>query len=98
MSVSSIAERVDRVVGAVTGVDGVVGLHSGPGVPQTHLPGRTVRGVRLGTDSGEVHVVVQLPAHLLEVAERVRHAAGEAAAVPFTVVVADIAVTDDQMQ
>jgi hypothetical protein len=89
---SSTAERVDRVVQAVTAVDGVIGLHFGPGVPETHLPGRTVRGIRLGTDRGEVHVVLQLRAHLLGIAEKVQLAASAAAGVPVDVVVGDVAV------
>ncbi|BBX31872.1 hypothetical protein MMAG44476_18887 [Mycolicibacterium mageritense DSM 44476 = CIP 104973] len=97
---SSTADLVDRVVQAVTAVDGVVGLHFGPGVPETHLPGRTVRGIRLGTDRGEVHVVLQLRPHLLGIAEEVRLAANAAAGFPVDVVVGDVAVAPahDQMQ
>ncbi len=90
-------ERVDRVVAAVTAVDGVISLYSGGlGVPATHLPGRTVRGVRLGADGGEVHVVLDLRTGLLDVAARVRQAASEAAGVPVVVVVDDVAVADAQ--
>ncbi|MFA4083114.1 hypothetical protein DE4585_02819 [Mycobacteroides salmoniphilum] len=90
-------ERVDRVVAAVTAVDGVIGLYSGGlGVPATHLPGRTVRGVRLGADGGEVHVVLDLRTGLLDVAARVRRAASEAAGVPVVVVVDDVAVAEAQ--
>lgn len=87
---SSAAERVDRVVEAVTAVDGVIGLHFGPGVPETHLPGRTVRGIRLGADRGQVHVVLELRAGLLDTADRVRDAASTAARVPVDVVVGDV--------
>ncbi|TVX95168.1 hypothetical protein FPV58_28770 [Mycolicibacterium porcinum] len=91
---SSIADRVDRVVQTVTAVDGVIGLHFGPGVPETHLPGRTVPGIRLGADRGEVHVVLQLRARLLDMAEQVRLAASAAAGVPVDVVVGDVAVVE----
>ncbi|MGV9796478.1 hypothetical protein ACWDTP_00305 [Mycobacterium sp. NPDC003449] len=87
------ADRVDRVVAAVTAVDGVVGLQSaGLGVPATHLPGRTVRGVRLGPDRGQVQVVLELRAGLRDVADRVRQAASVAAGVPVDVIVSDVAV------
>ncbi|MFV1358555.1 hypothetical protein [Mycolicibacterium fortuitum] len=91
---ASIADRVDRVVQTVTAVDGVIGLHFGPGVPATHLPGRTVRGIRLGADRGEVHVVLQLREHLLDVAEQVQRVASAAAGVPVDVVVGDVAVVE----
>lgn len=87
---SSAAERVDRVVEAVTAVDGVIGLHAGPGVPETHLPGRTVRGIRLGPERGQIHVVLELRACLLDTAERVRDAASTAARIPVDVVVGDV--------
>lgn len=91
MTEARAAERVDRVVAAVTAVDGVVGLHSGPGVPATHLPGRTVAGVRLGHQNGKVHVVLELRGPLLATAEKVRAAASAAAGVPVDVVVGDVA-------
>ncbi|KAB7760705.1 hypothetical protein [Mycolicibacterium mucogenicum] len=90
MTETVAAEAVDRVVAAVTAVDGVVGLHSGPGVPATHLPGRTVAGVRLGPESGRVHVVLDLSSALLATAERVKNAASAAAGVPVHVVVGDV--------
>ncbi|CDP82206.1 MULTISPECIES: hypothetical protein [Mycolicibacterium] len=89
-----IADRVDRVVQAVAAIDGVIGLHFGPGVPATHLPGRTVRGIRLGADRGEVHVVLRLQEHLLDIAEQVQAAASVAAGVPVDVVVGDVAVVE----
>ncbi|MFT9695942.1 hypothetical protein ACM0CH_22035 [Mycobacteroides abscessus subsp. abscessus] len=90
-------ERVDRVVAAVTAIDGVIGLYSGGlGGAATHLPGRTVRGVRLGAEGGEVHVVLDLRSGLLDVAARVRQAASEAAGVPVVVVVDDVAVAEAQ--
>lgn len=56
-----VAEKVDRLIAAITAIDGVVGLYSGDVAgPATHLPGRTVRGVRLGPKSGQVHVVLEL--------------------------------------
>ncbi|MGK2865988.1 MAG: hypothetical protein ACSLFA_04990 [Mycobacterium sp.] len=88
------SERVDRVVEAVTAVDGVIGLHSGPGVPTTYLPGRIVGGVRLGSADGKVHVVLELGDALLETAERVRQAASTAAGMPIDVVVGDVAAPE----
>jgi hypothetical protein len=72
----------------------VVGLHSGPGVPATYLPGRIVGGVRLDGAGGKVHVVLELRSPLLETAERVRHAASTAAGVPVDVVVGDVAALE----
>lgn len=89
------AARVDDVVAAVTAVDGVAGLHAGgPGAPATHLPGRTVRGIRLGDDGGQVAVVLEFrrESDLVDLADRVRRAATDAAGVPVDVVVSDIAV------
>ncbi|CAM3532117.1 hypothetical protein ACXYTP_23195 [Tsukamurella ocularis] len=91
------AARVDGVVAAVTAVDGVVGVHAGgPGSPATHLPGRTVRGVRLDDDGGQVSVVLEFrrDLDLVDLADRVRVAASDAAGVPVDVVVSDIAVSD----
>ncbi len=90
MTEPSAAEQVDRVVAAVTAVDGVIGLHSGPGVPATHLPGRTVAGVRLGSKGAVVHVVLALHEPLLPTAERVKAAASAAAGVPVDVVIGDL--------
>lgn len=86
----SAADRVDRVVAAVTAVDGVIGLHSGPGVAATHLPGRTVAGVRLGNEGAVVHVVLALHKPLLATAEQVRAAASAAAGIPVDVVIGDV--------
>ncbi|TWS23998.1 hypothetical protein FK268_10140 [Tsukamurella sputi] len=91
------AERVDGVVAAVTAVDGVVDVHAGgPGSPATHLPGRTVRGVRLDDESGQVCVVLEFrrEVDLVDLADRVRRAATDAAGVPVDVVVSDIVVSD----
>jgi hypothetical protein len=92
--VTGSSERVDRVVAAVNAVDGVVGLHSGPGVPTTYLPGRIVGGVRLDGTGGKVHVVLELQGALLETAERVRQAASTAAGVPVDVIVGDVAAPE----
>lgn len=91
------AARVDGVVAAVTAVDGVVGLHAGgPGAPATHLPGRTVRGVRLDDDGGQLSVVLEFrrDIDLVDLADRVRAVASDAAGVPVDVVVSDIAASD----
>lgn len=88
------SERIDRVIAAISAVDGVIGLHSGPGVPTTYLPGRIVGGVRLDGAGGKVHVVLELRSPLLETAERVRHAASTAAGVPVDVVVGDVSVPE----
>ncbi|CAM3174712.1 hypothetical protein [Tsukamurella hominis] len=91
------AARVDGVVAAVTAIDGVVGVHAGgPGSPATYLPGRTVRGVRLDDDGGQVSVVLEFrrDLDLVDLADRVRAAASDAAGVPVDVVVSDIAVSD----
>ncbi|MET9326274.1 hypothetical protein [Tsukamurella sp. NPDC003166] len=90
------AARVDGVVAAVTAIDGVVGVHAGgPGGPATHLPGRTVRGVRIDDDGGQVSVVLEFrrDLDLVDLADRVRAAASDAAGVPVDVVISDIAVS-----
>jgi hypothetical protein len=94
----STADRVDRLMAAVTSVFGVIGLHTGRGVPATYLPGRTIGGVRLDSDSGQVHVVLELRGVLLDTAERVREAATQAAGVPVSVVVGDVAVAESPNQ
>lgn len=89
------AALIDGVVAAVTAVDGVAGVHAGgPGSPATHLPGRTVRGVRLDANGGQVAVVLEFrrDTDLVDLADRVRRAATAAAGVPIEVVVSDIAV------
>lgn len=91
------AERVDRIVSAVTAIDGVARLHEGgPGSPATYLPGRTVRGVRVDDDAGQVAVVLEFRRNtdLIDLADRVRRAATDAAGVPVDIVVSDIAVSD----
>ncbi|TWS20674.1 hypothetical protein FK529_04860 [Tsukamurella asaccharolytica] len=92
------ADIVDRVVDAVTSVDGVAGIHAGgPGSPATYLPGRTVSGVRITDEGGQVDVVLELRrgTDLLDLADRVRQAATDAAGVPIDLVVSDIAVPGD---
>ncbi|EFV14093.1 hypothetical protein [Segniliparus rugosus] len=91
----SAAESVDRLVAAITAIDGVVGLYSGgAGAPATHLPGRTVQGVRLGPAGGQVQVVLELREGLIDLADHVRHVASEVAGVPVDVVVGDVALPD----
>lgn len=88
------SERIDRVIAAVCAVDGVIGLHSAPGVPTTYLPGRIVGGVRLNDSGGKVHVVLELRSALLQTAEQVQQAASVAAGVPVDVVVGDVAAPE----
>ncbi|WP_019202844.1 hypothetical protein [Tsukamurella sp. 1534] len=91
---TSGAPLVDRVVDAVTAIDGVAGLYAGgAGSPATYLPGRSVRGIRIGDDGGVVHVVAEARGGrpLTRTAERVRDIATEAAGVPMNVVIADVA-------
>lgn len=94
---SGSGDRIDRVVAAVTAVDGVVGLHSGPGVPVTYLPGRTVSGIRLGSNGGSIHVILELRGALLDIAERAQQAAIAAAGVPIDVVVGDVAIAETRL-
>lgn len=89
-------ERVDRVVAAVTAIDGVIGLYSGAS-GRRHAPARADGAWRAaGAEGGEVHVVLDLRSGLLDVAARVRQAASEAAGVPVVVVVDDVAVAEAQ--
>lgn len=53
----------------------VAGLSAGgPGGPVTFLPGRQVRGVRIGPDAVEIGVVGRYPATIAEIARQVRTA------------------------
>ena len=91
----SAAEQVDRLVAAVTAIDGVVGLYpGGAGAPATHLPGRTIRGVRLGREGGQIQVVLELRERLIDLADHVRDVASDVAGVPVDVVVGDVALQD----
>ncbi len=93
------AARVDGVVAAVTAVDGVAGIHAGgPGSPATHLPGRTVRGVRPDDEGGQVCVVLEFRRDhgLVDLADQVRRVASEAAGVPVEIIVSDIAVPEEE--
>ncbi|CAM3753876.1 MULTISPECIES: hypothetical protein [Tsukamurella] len=91
------AERIDRIVAAVTAVDGVAGLHAGAaGSAATYLPGRTVPGIRVDDESGQVSIVVEFrgDTDLVAIAESARQAATDAAGVPIQVIVADIRVPE----
>jgi NADH dehydrogenase FAD-containing subunit len=67
----------ERVAAAVERVPTVARLSAGSTGAEvaTYLPGRRVRGVRVGDGSVEVHVVARWPAVLPEVGEAVRAAA-----------------------
>jgi hypothetical protein len=96
-SAAEAGQRVTAVLDAVLAVDDVVGLHrSAFAPPTTHLPGRTVRGLRIEPDRGEVHVVVRLHPgiRLGAVAARVREAATAVTGVPFDVVVGDVVTAE----
>lgn len=65
----------DRLASAVVSCHDVVGLSEGAfGEVATHLAGRRIRGVRLGQDLVEVHVIARWGTPLPEVAEQVRTA------------------------
>ncbi|ADG80636.1 Response regulator receiver protein OS=Tsukamurella paurometabola (strain ATCC 8368 / DSM /CCUG 35730 / CIP 100753 / JCM 10117 / KCTC 9821 / NBRC 16120/ NCIMB 702349 / NCTC 13040) OX=521096 GN=Tpau_4066 PE=4 SV=1 [Tsukamurella paurometabola] len=87
------AELVDRIVAAVTAVDGVAGLYAGAaGSAATYLPGRTVPGVRVDDEAGQVNLIVEFgeDTDIVAVADRARQAASDAAGVPIDVTVSDI--------
>jgi len=85
------AQQVDSVERATLGVPGVVQLHGGSfGEVATYLPGRQVRGVRLGAERTEVHVVVRSDAPLTETATAVREAVGPIVSNPVDVFIEDV--------
>lgn len=85
-------DLAERVRDTVRLVPGVVRLHAGLlGEVATHLPGRTVPGVRVRDQHVEVHVVVAEGADIRTVATQVRRAASATAGVPVHVRVEDLA-------
>jgi len=64
---------VDQIVAVVRATPGVASLGRGRfGEVATHLPGRTVPGVRVGDEEVEVHVVAQWPTVLPLLAANLR--------------------------
>ncbi|SDU76857.1 Asp23/Gls24 family envelope stress response protein [Jiangella alkaliphila] len=84
----------DDVAAAVLGVPGVAGLHAGLfGEVATYLPGRRVRGVRVGPedDAVAVHVVVEWDAPVPATVDAIRTAVAGLVAGTVHVTVEDVA-------
>ena len=82
----------DRVRSAVLAVPGVADMHSGSfGEVATYLPGRRVDGVRVRSDSTEVHVVIEWGAPAGLTADAVRAATARITATRVDVVIQDVA-------
>ncbi|MBA8825723.1 trehalose utilization protein [Saccharopolyspora lacisalsi] len=94
---NSAADLADRVAEVVLEHPCVVRLHGGEfGTISTHLPGRTVTGVRVGEadEPIEVAVVLRLRHPLPDVVTELRERVTTIAAVPVDVTVGD--VVDEQ--
>lgn len=84
-------ELVDQVAAAVLAVPGVAALHGGTfGEAATYLPGRRVRGVRLGEDGTDIHLALVFGTPVQAVAENVRAAVAGLVTAPVHVTVEDI--------
>lgn len=84
-------ELVDQVAVAVLGVAGVAALHGGTfGEAATYLPGRRVRGIRLGEDATDIHLTLTFGTPVGVVAGNVRAAVAGLVAGPVHVTVEDI--------
>jgi len=85
-------EIADRVRAAVLAVPGVADMHSGSfGEVATYLPGRRVDGVRVRSDSTEVHVVIEWGVPAGRTADAVRAATAKITATRVDVVIQDVA-------
>jgi uncharacterized alkaline shock family protein YloU len=86
-----VNEQADRIAAAILAVPGVVGLHAGMfGEVATYLPKRRVSGVRIASDSVEVHVSVSIDAPLRATASAIRRAVAPLTALPVNVTVEDV--------
>lgn len=84
-------ELVDQVAAAVLAVHGVAALHGGTfGEAATYLPGRRVRGIRLGEDGTDIHLTLTFGTPVQTAAADVRAAVSGLVAAPVHVTVEDI--------
>ncbi|WP_026876030.1 hypothetical protein [Jiangella gansuensis] len=92
-AVARSGELADHVAEAVLAVDGVTDLHGGLfGEIGTYLPGRRVRGVRLGpAGSAQVHVVLRWGVDIPRTAGAIRRAVAALVDGPVEVTVEDLA-------
>lgn len=83
----------DDVSARVLACPAVAGLSGGPfGTVATYLPGRSVAGIRVGTDTVEVHVVVRYGPTVIELVGQIRQALkGHTLDRPVDIVVEDVA-------
>ncbi|WP_158889046.1 hypothetical protein [Amycolatopsis anabasis] len=85
----------DSIAAAVRAIPAVAGLDGGRfGEIATYLPGRRVRGVRIGPDEVTIGVIGRYPATITEIDAAVRAAVGLLDR-PVHVTVLDIAVPGD---
>lgn len=83
----------DDVSARVLACPAVAGLSGGPfGTVATYLPGRSVAGIRVGTDTVEVHVVVRYGPTVIDLVGQIRQALkGHTLDRPVDIVVEDVA-------
>ncbi len=83
---------VDDVAAAVLTVDGVIALHGGLfGENATYVPGRRVRGIRIGENATGIHLTATYGAAIPITAQQVRHAVAAVIPGPVNVTVEDLA-------
>ncbi len=81
----------DRLVAAVTSVEGVASMHAGMfGEVATYLPGRKVIGVQIRPDVTNVDVVLHWGVSIPATAERVRGVVQKMVDTPVRVTVQDV--------
>jgi uncharacterized alkaline shock family protein YloU len=98
MHQASELDASERIAAAVRAVPGVADLHGGVfGEIATYLPGRRVTGVRIGQDSIQVHVSLQIDAPVRATAVAIQHAVTAVTGLPVDVTIEDIVPPPGQL-
>ncbi|QCB52304.1 hypothetical protein E5720_14535 [Rhodococcus sp. PAMC28707] len=93
MSAPQEIELADTIASITLSVAGVSALHPGEfGEIATYLPGRRIVGIRNDAEVCEIHISVEYPSDVHEVARGVRDAVGPHVSVPIVVTVEDVAI------
>ncbi len=82
---------VDDVAAAVRTVDGVIALHGGLfGENATYVPGRRVRGIRIGENATDMHLTLAYGRPIAPTVRQVRAAVAAEVTGPVNVTVEDV--------